>query len=196
MTTTVSRQEFDNALTELATQEDALQRQFDAVAASRRELPVVRIDTDYRFQSVDGEKSLADLFNGQTYLVLYHFMYAPDWEKGCPDCTSYAKGQGDPSMLHEMDTEFALVSRAPIEKLEAWKAEQGFRLPWYSCTDEFALEFKSLGDDGDFPSMTAWMKDDDGTVYLTYQTNGNPIATTIGQHGVMEMTRRGGNLPG
>lgn len=191
MTTAVSRNDFDNALAKLQNREDEANTLLESVAAERRDLPMVKIDTDYRFQSVDGEKSLADLFNGQKYLVLYHFMYAPDWSKGCPDCTGYANGLGDTSQLHDRETEFALVSRAPVEKLEAWKAQQGYRVPWYSCTDEFNRDMNALSDDGDYPSMTAWMKDDDDTVYLTYQTNGSAIAATIGQRGIMNMTRRG-----
>jgi predicted dithiol-disulfide oxidoreductase (DUF899 family) len=106
--------------------------QRDRVNAERRRLPMVKIEKDYRFQGPKGKVGLADLFDGKRQLIVYHFMFDPKWDRGCPGCTGYVDSLGDLSMLRERDTHFVLISRAPLPKLEAYKAERGWDLPWYS----------------------------------------------------------------
>lgn len=116
----------------LLAEEKALTKQYDRVSAQRRRLPMVRVEKDYRFQGEDGEKTLLELFDGKTQLILQHFMFAPEWDKGCMGCTGFVNALGDISMLAERDTNFVLVSRAPYPKLAAYRAEQGWTIPWYS----------------------------------------------------------------
>jgi predicted dithiol-disulfide oxidoreductase (DUF899 family) len=117
---------------ELLAEEKELTRHRDAVNAKRRRLPMVRIDKPYVFGSPDGSKSLLELFDGRRQLVLYHFMFDPAWEDGCPSCTGFVNQLGNLAYLDGRDTKFALISRAPSAKLERYKAKLGWTLPWYS----------------------------------------------------------------
>ncbi len=117
---------------ELLAEEKALTRHRDAVNAKRRRLPMVRIDKPYVFGSPDGDKTLLELFDGRRQLVVYHFMFDPAWEDGCPSCTGFVNAIGNLAYLDGRDTKFALISRAPSAKLERYKAERGWTLPWYS----------------------------------------------------------------
>jgi predicted dithiol-disulfide oxidoreductase (DUF899 family) len=112
--------------------EKELTRQRDRVNAERRRLPMVKLEKKYTFEGSNGSAKLIDLFEGRTQLIIYHFMFAPEWEKGCGGCTGFVNSLGDLSMLNERDTTFALVSRAPLPKLEAYKTLKGWTLPWYS----------------------------------------------------------------
>jgi len=116
----------------LLTHEKELTKQRDQVAAERRKLPMVLVQKDYVFDGPDGKRHLRDLFGDQRQLIVYHFMFDPSWEKGCPGCTGYVDALGDLSLLHERNTEFVLISRAPLKKLEAYKAARGWNRPWYS----------------------------------------------------------------
>ena len=93
---------------------------------------MVRIEKDYVFEGPDGKRNLSELFDGRQQLIVYHFMFDPEWDKGCPGCTGYVNALGDLSMLHERDTHFVLISRAPLAKLEAYKAKNGWTRPWFS----------------------------------------------------------------
>ena len=116
----------------LLQREKELTRQRDKVNALRRRLPMVRIEKEYTFDGPDGKKTLADLFEGRRQLIVYHFMFDPAWEKGCPGCTGLINAMGDLSMLSQRDTTFAIISRAPLDRLDAYKADKGWRFPWYS----------------------------------------------------------------
>jgi predicted dithiol-disulfide oxidoreductase (DUF899 family) len=117
---------------ELLAHEKELTRQRDRVNAMRRRLPMVRLEKEYVFDGPDGPKDLRDLFEEQHQLIVYHFMFDPDWEKGCPGCTSLVDALGDLSMLQKRDTNFVAISRAPLAKIEKYKAERGWSIPWYS----------------------------------------------------------------
>jgi len=104
----------------------------DRINAERRRLPMVRLDKEYIFAGSNGSVKLVDLFEGRIQLIVYHFMFDPEWDKGCTGCTGYVDALGDLSMLNDRDTTFVLVSRAPLPKLEAYKALKGWSLPWYS----------------------------------------------------------------
>lgn len=127
-----SREEWLAARLELLEKEKAVTKQQDRVNAERRRLPMVKLDKDYSFEGPEGKRSLAELFEGKRQLIVYHFMFDPSWDKGCPGCTGYAAAIADLSMLAERDTRFVLISRAPLPKLEAYKAKKGWTLPWYS----------------------------------------------------------------
>jgi predicted dithiol-disulfide oxidoreductase (DUF899 family) len=128
----VTRDEWLAERKKLLAVEKELTKHGDRVNAERRRLPMVKIDKEYIFDSRHGKQSLADLFEGRRQLIIYHFMFDPSWDKGCTGCTGYIDALGDLSMLNERDTTFAVVSRAPLAKLEAYKAERGWDINWYS----------------------------------------------------------------
>jgi len=109
---------------------------------------MVKIGKGYVFDGPNGKTSLKDLFAGRRQLVVYHFMFDPAWEKGCPGCTRYVNAIGDLSMLSDRDTTFVLVSRAPLAKLDAYKAQKGWRLPWFSSFGgDFNYDFHATNDE-------------------------------------------------
>lgn len=128
----VSREEWLAQRKKLLEREKELTKQYDRVNAERRRLPMVRIEKDYVFDGPKGNQNLKELFDGRRQLIIYHFMFDPEWEKGCTGCTGYVDALGDLSMLSDLDTTFAVVSRAPLAKLEAYKAERKWTIPWYS----------------------------------------------------------------
>lgn len=116
----------------LLAHEKELTKQYDRVNAERRRLPMVKLEKHYTFDSPAGKRSLKDLFDGQRQLIVYHFMFDPAWDKGCPGCTGFVNALGDLSMLKDRDTTFVLISRAPLEKLEKYRREMGWNRPWHS----------------------------------------------------------------
>lgn len=132
-----SREEWRAERIELLDAEQQLTRRRDELNARRRSLPMVEIDADYLFDGSDGTVGLADLFEGRPQLIVYHFMFHPEWDDGCPSCTSgideVSRGMVD--HLNTRDTTYATVSRAPSEKLQRWKQQRGWFLPWYSSGD-------------------------------------------------------------
>ena len=129
---TASRDEWLARRKQLLAEEKELTKHRDRVAAERRTLPMVRIDKEYVFDGPNRKIPLRDLFEGQCQLIVYHFMFDPDSEKGCPGCTGFIDALGDLSMLKDRNTHFVLISRAPLKKLEAYKAARGWNRPWYS----------------------------------------------------------------
>ena len=127
--------------------EKALTKQYDEVNAQRRRLPMVKIEKAYSFDGPQGKASLVDLFAGRRQLIVYHFMFDPEWEKGCPGCTELVDSMGDLSKLAERDTTFVLISRAPLAKLEKYKHQRGWNRPWYSSFgSEFNYDFHATLD--------------------------------------------------
>ena len=129
----VSREEWLKARLALLEEEKKLTRQSDAIAQRRQDLPWVRIDKPYRFETEDGAASLEDLFKGRSQLLIYHFMFGPDFKAGCPSCSAIADGfNGIAVHLMNHDVMFWAVSRAPLEKLTAYKRRMGWTFPWAS----------------------------------------------------------------
>jgi predicted dithiol-disulfide oxidoreductase (DUF899 family) len=130
----VSRDTWLAARKELLAREKELTKQRDALAADRRRLPMVRVEKDYVFTGPEGEVRLVDLFGGRRQLMVGHFMFRPDWDAGCPSCSAGADEMSEGHLRHlaTRDTTFVYVSRAPIEKIEAYKARKGWTFPWYS----------------------------------------------------------------
>jgi predicted dithiol-disulfide oxidoreductase (DUF899 family) len=126
--------EWRAARTKLLEQEKELTRRRDALNAERRRLPMVRIDEDYVFEGPQGSVGLIDMFEGRRQLILGHFMFDPAWDEGCPSCSAGADEVSDGLLEHlaKRDTSVAYVSRAPLAKIEGYKARKGWTFPWYS----------------------------------------------------------------
>jgi len=130
---TGTRQEWLTARLDLLKEEKELTRRSDEVARRRQELPWVRVDKEYRFETNEGNVSLTDLFRGRSQLLVYHFMFGPDYKAGCPSCSSIADGfNGIVVHLENHDVAFTAVSRAPLAKLQAYKRRMGWTFPWAS----------------------------------------------------------------
>jgi predicted dithiol-disulfide oxidoreductase (DUF899 family) len=133
---TGTRKEWLAARLELLQAEKELTRQSDALAQRRQDLPWVSIDKTYRFETDEGKASLADLFGGRSQLLVYHFMFGPDYKAGCPSCSMIADGfDGFAVHLANHDVALWAVSRAPLEKLQAYKRRMGWSFPWASSAD-------------------------------------------------------------
>ncbi len=149
-----SRKEWPVARRELLAREKELTRQRDALNADRRRLSMVKISKNYAFEGTAGTVSLLDLFDGYRQLIVYHFMFAPDWEEGCPSCSAGADEMSDGLQRHLQvrDTRLVYVSRAPLAKLEAYRARKGWTVPWYSSHgSDFNYDFHATLDDSVTP---------------------------------------------
>ncbi len=138
-----TREEWLAARLELLEAEKALTRRGDELAQRRQALPWVRIDKEYRFETDEGTASLADLFRGRSQLLIYHFMFGPDYKAGCPSCSAIADGfNGSVVHLANHDVTLCAVSRAPLPKLQAYKRRMGWSFPWASSFDsDFNYDF-------------------------------------------------------
>jgi predicted dithiol-disulfide oxidoreductase (DUF899 family) len=145
MTTHVigTRKEWLAARIELLEAEKDLTRRSDEIARRRQELPWVRLDQEYRFDTDEGSASLVDLFRGRSQLLVYHFMFGPDYKAGCPSCSAIADGfNGSVVHLANHDVTLTAVSRAPLAKLQAYKQRMGWTFPWASSLDgDFNFDF-------------------------------------------------------
>jgi predicted dithiol-disulfide oxidoreductase (DUF899 family) len=149
-----SREEWLAARKKLLAKEKELTRQRDELNAERRELPMVRIDKDYLFGSVDGPVGLLDLFEDRRQLIVYHFMFAPGWSEGCASCAASADEISDGLLdhLNSRDTTLAFVSRAPLSEIERYRARTGWTFPWYSSYgSDFNYDFHVTLDDSVAP---------------------------------------------
>src|ERR671927_626227 len=142
---TGTREEWLAARLELLEAEKELTRRSDELARRRQELPWVRIDKDYRFETDDGPASLADLFRGRSQLLVYHFMFGPDYTAGCATCSAIADGfNGFVVHLENHDVAFTAVSRAPLPKLQAYKRRMGWSFRWASSYgSDFNYDFNT-----------------------------------------------------
>jgi predicted dithiol-disulfide oxidoreductase (DUF899 family) len=142
---TGTRKEWLAARLELLKEEKELTQRSDELARRRQELPWVRIDKEYRFETDEGSTSLADLFRGRSQLLVYHFMFGPDYTAGCPSCSSIADGfNGSVVHLANHDVAFSAVSLASLAKLQAYKQRMGWTFPWASSQgSDFNFDFSS-----------------------------------------------------
>jgi predicted dithiol-disulfide oxidoreductase (DUF899 family) len=141
----VSRERWLQARQALLAEEKAETRRRDALNMKRRMLPMVRIDKAYAFEGLQGSATLADLFGDSRQLIIHHVMFGPDWDAACPACTNSTDELSDGLLAHLRDrgTAFALVSRAPLAKLEAYRISRGWTVPWYSsCGSDFNYDFQ------------------------------------------------------
>lgn len=189
---TVSREEWLIARKELLSREKQASRLRDEIAAERRALPWVKINKEYVFDTPRGRKTLAELFDGRSQLIVQHFMFAPDWNAGCPGC-SFEADHVDGARQHfrHKDVTFVAVSRAPIARIEAYRKRMGWSFPWVSSGDsdfnyDFNVAFRKqdleqgkaiynyevIKDPGidDLPGLSVFYKDRHGAVFHTYST--------------------------
>jgi len=174
----VSHEEWEGALEKLHEKEKAATRARDALAAERRRLPRVRIERRYEFEGPNGKVSLSDLFEGRRQLLLYHFMFGPNRDAGCPGCSMVLDQICPLPHLHARDTSFAAVSRAPIAKIEAYRKRMGWEVPWVSSfANEFNFDFgrgprepdPDQDQDGEMFGLSVFVRDG-GEIYRTYFT--------------------------
>jgi predicted dithiol-disulfide oxidoreductase (DUF899 family) len=174
---------WDKALEKVRKKEKALTRKHDALAAERRRLPWLRIEKGYVFQGPNGKARLVDLFDGRRQLLLYHFMFGPNQEAGCPGCSMFVDQIGHPAHLHARDTSFVLVSRAPIAKLESYRQRMGWSLPWFSSYGtSFNPDFgrgpetpqPDQDQDGEMFGLSVFIRDGDA-VYRSYFTSNRGV---------------------
>ncbi|HEX2317865.1 MAG TPA: DUF899 domain-containing protein [Streptosporangiaceae bacterium] len=131
-----TREEWVAARNELLAEEKKLTRRSDQLAAERRDLPWMPVEKDYRFDTADGRKTLAELFDGRSTLIAYHFMFGPSYEAGCPTCSSMADSfNGAVPHLNAREVTFTSISRAPIDKIQAYQQRMGWTFPWASSFD-------------------------------------------------------------
>ena len=144
----VSAAEWLAARRELQAAEEEAVRTLHQIASRRREMPAVRIEKDYVFESPDGKAGLLDLFEGRTQLIVQHFMFDPAWDEGCPVCSYQADNVGPLAHLHARNTTYAAVSRAPIGKIEPFRQRMGWAFPWYSSYgSDFNYDFHVTNDE-------------------------------------------------
>ena len=193
---TGTREEWLKARLNLLKAEKDLTRRSDALAEQRQELPWVRIDKEYRLDTDGGSATLADLFQGRSQLLVYHFMFGPDYKAGCPSCSMIADGfNGFQRHLAHHDVMLWAVSRAPLEKLQAYKKRMGWNFPWASS---FASDFNS-----DFNiSFSAEEQQEGGREYnyrpmpgVKPATPGGPVSKFAAMCGTDALTYRR-DLPG
>ncbi len=215
------RDEWLAARTELLAKEKELTRQRDALNAARRNLPMVEIEKDYTFDGPGGTVRLIDMFEGRPQLIVYHFMFDPEWEDGCPNCSAGTDelSPGFLEHLHTRDTSYAMVSRAPLAKLERWKAKKGWDVPWYSSfgsdfnydfgvtIDESVApaqynfrskaEFEAMGSDVlqseqpfETPGRSCFLQVD-GRVFHTYSQYARGLESTGGSYYFLDLTALG-----
>jgi predicted dithiol-disulfide oxidoreductase (DUF899 family) len=206
-----SRGEWREARRELLEKEKELTHKRDELNAERRRLPMVAIDKDYAFEGPDGEVSLLDLFEGRRQLVVYHFMFDPEWDEGCPSCSFVADNIGHLAHLHARDTSLAMVSRAPVETLEVYKNRMDWAIPWYSSYgSEFNYDFhvtidashdaveynyrdlsEPLGDEStEGHGLSVFLRDGDD-VYHTYSTYARGVERLVGTYNYLDLTPLG-----
>src|SRR3954471_6361313 len=163
---TGTREEWLAARLKLLAAEKELTRRSDELARQRQQLPWVRVDKNYRFETEQGKASLEDLFQGRSQLLVYHFMFGPDYQAGCPSCSMIADGfNGFALHLANHDVSFTAVSRAPFAKLKAYKRRMGWGFPWAS----------SLGSDFNFDFNVSLTEEQQqaGNVEYNYRRNGH-----------------------
>jgi predicted dithiol-disulfide oxidoreductase (DUF899 family) len=209
----VSHDDWVEARRAFMKKEKELTRLRDELAAERRDLPWERVEKDYIFEGPDGSRALAQLFGDSKQLVVYHFMYAPEWEAGCKSCSFWADNFNlIAPHLRARDISFMAISRAPVDKLEAYKKRMGWSFPWFSnagndfnydyhvsfTPDEIAAvraEYNfseiDLDDDTDLPGISVFVKGDDGAIYRAYSTYSRGIDLMNGAYNYMDLTPKG-----
>jgi predicted dithiol-disulfide oxidoreductase (DUF899 family) len=163
------------ARNDLLIKEKEATRAHDALSAARRRLPMVQIDKQYVFAGPDGPASLHDLFEGRRQLILYHFMFDPNEDEGCQGCSMFVDNIGHLAHLHARDTSLALVSRAPLTKIEPFKQRMGWNVPWFSSFgSDFNYDFGVTTDGGETFGLSIFLRDGDH-IFRTYFTAGRGV---------------------
>jgi predicted dithiol-disulfide oxidoreductase (DUF899 family) len=208
-----TREKWLAARKELLLREKQLTRQRDALNADRRRLPMVEVDKEYAFEGPGGTVSLADMFGDSRQLVIQHIMFGPDWDAACPGCTAGLDELAPALLAHvrSRNTAFAGVSRAPQEKIAAYKASRGWQFDWYSSHgSDFNYDFQATLDpavapavynyepqdgkpeptEGEVPGLSCFLRDG-GRIYHTYSTWARGTEQTGGSYGLLDLTAFG-----
>ena len=219
-----TREEWLAARNQLLAKEKELTRRGDQLAAERRNLPWVPIEKEYRFDTDEGPKTLPELFGERSQLIVYHFMFGPAYTAGCPVCSSAADTfNGAVPHLNARDVTFTCISRAPLDKLQAYQRRMGWTFPWassYGSDYNFDLEISRPEEAtreflaGGVPPVAAELAQEcgtepvaylseapvmsayaleDGTVYLTYSTTARGLEFMMGYYGFLDRTPLGRN---
>jgi len=208
----VSPQEWIEARKAHLAQEKEFTRLRDELSRARRELPWVKVDQRYELEGPEGKVSLADLFGTRRQLVVYHFMFGPDWAEGCPSCSFWADNfDGIVVHLNHRDISFAAISRAPLDRLAAYKRRLGWHFPWYSSlgsdfnrdfhvsfsqeeVESGSLEYnyeKRSFPSTEAPGISVFFKSDDDEVYHTYSCYARGLDMLNGAYHFMDLTPKG-----
>ncbi|ANP84677.1 DUF899 domain-containing protein [Rhizobium leguminosarum] len=212
----VSREEWLEARRALLAKEKEATRLRDSVNAARLALPWVKVDKDYVFETPEGRKSLADLFDGRSQLLVYHFMLGPDWEAGCTGC-SFLSDHVDGALPHlnHHDVTWVAVSRAPLDKIAAYKQRMGWQFPWVSSFgSDFNFDYhvsfspEDLAKDKVFynftpippadandelPGLSAFYRNDKGEVFHTYSSYARGPEELVGTLMILDRAPKGRN---
>lgn len=210
----VSREAWLVARRALLAEEKAWTRERDRLSAKRRALPWVRVEKNYVFGAAEGPVSLADLFDGRSQLIIYHFMFGPDWEEGCVGCSLLSDHiEGARQHFEHNDVSFAAVSRAPIEKLEAYRRRMGWTFRWASsANNDFNFDyhvsfpngtraggvfynFAEQPDPGvdELHGTSVFFRDEDGAIYHTYSSYGRGDEPFLGVYAFLDIVPKGRN---
>lgn len=208
----VSREEWVSARKELLDKEKEFTRLRDQLSQERRELPWVKVDKEYVFNSSNGKETLSDLFEGKSQLIIYHFMYGPDWQEGCPSCSFWADNfNGINIHLNHRDINLVCVSRAPIENLEAYKKRMGWSFKWLSSLDSdfnydyqvsFTPEEMDKGEvyynykvdtfpSEEAPGISVFYRDENGNIFHTYSCYARGLDMLNGAYNYMDLAPKG-----
>ncbi len=209
----VSPAEWLAARKELLAKEKSFSRQRDALSAERRQLPWVRLDKQYVFEGPAGRETLADLFGGKRQLIVYHFMFGPGWEQGCPSC-SLVSDHLDPSVVHlaQRDVAVAVVSRATLPEIEAFRQRMGWRFKWVSSHgSDFNYDFhvsftpeetarggvvynfepRGFAGGEEAPGASIFYRDETGAVFHTYSCFARGLDLMIGAYNWLDLVPKG-----
>ena len=213
----VSREQWLEARRALGRRERELTKLHDKIAEERRALPWVRIDKRYEFDSATGPRTLADLFDGRSQLVVQHFMFGPDWDEGCLGC-SFGADHVDAARRHfeHNDLSYVAISRAPLEKLLAYRKRMGWTFEWVSSLrSDFNFDFhvsfteaeKAKGEvfynfkaqpyeSDELPGVSVFHKDESGSIFHTYSAFGRGDEAVLGAYAWLDMAPKGRNEKG
>jgi predicted dithiol-disulfide oxidoreductase (DUF899 family) len=208
----VSAAEWLVARKDLLAQEKQFTLQRDALSAARRKLPVVKIEKEYVFEGPKGKETLADLFDGRSQLIVYHFMFGPGWEEGCKSC-SYLADHFDGANWHlpHRNVTFVVISRAPLSELEPYKKRMGWRFKWLSSHgNDFNFDYHVSATEGEkakekifynyetgelmsdeMPGLSVFYKDEDGGIFHTYSTYGRGLDMLVGAYTFLDLVPKG-----
>jgi predicted dithiol-disulfide oxidoreductase (DUF899 family) len=207
----VSEAEWVTARKELLKKEKEFTRERDALSAERRKLPWVKIDKEYVFDGPNGRETLADLFDGRSQLIVYHFMFGPDWEEGCPNCSFLCDHiDGTLAHLEHHDVTLLAISRAPLSQLEAYKKRMGWQFKWVSsfgsdfnfdyhvsftekeiAQGEIYYNYEMTEGGEEQPGISVFYKDESGDIFHTYSSYARGGDLLIGTYNFLDLTPLG-----
>ena len=208
----VSREEWLAARQQLLAKEKRLTHERDALAAERRRLPWVKVEKSYEFDGPNGKVTLADLFDGKSQLIIYHFMFGPDWQEGCPSC-SFNMDHTDGALPHlaQRDVSFAAISRAPYPKIAAFKKRMGWHFNWVSSNGSdfnrdhhvaFTKEELAKGEvaynfgmnkfpSEEAPGISVFYNDENGDVFHTYSAYARGTENVVNTYNYLDFVPKG-----